>query len=396
MKTLLRIRFVALALLLFVPSLSNAKEPGVTDDTILLGQSAAFGGPAAALGKSMRDGAMVYFDRINAQGGVHGRKIKLVSLDDGYEPERAIANTRKLIDEEKVFALFGYVGTPTSYAVVPILTEAKIPFFGPFTGAEGLRDPVNRYIFNIRASYFDETERLVDWMVSDRKSNIAVFYQDDSYGKAGLEGVRRAMERRKLQISATGTVQRNTVDVAGAVKSIGAVKPDAVIMISAYKSCAAFIKEFNKTRQRPIYMNVSFVGSKALADELGADGHGVIISQVVPFPLYPWGAALEMRGLLAERAPGVKPSFNDVEGFLAAKGIVEGLQRAGRDLTREKFVTALETMRNVDLGAFPVTFTPKSHSGSQFVELTVIIGGGGSFPFLPLSRPGATAQRGNR
>ena len=396
MKTLLRIRFVALALLLFVPSLSNAKEPGVTDDTILLGQSAAFGGPAAALGKSMRDGAMVYFDRINAQGGVHGRKIKLVSLDDGYEPERAIANTRKLIDEEKVFALFGYVGTPTSYAVVPILTEAKIPFFGPFTGAEGLRDPVNRYIFNIRASYFDETERLVDWMVSDRKSNIAVFYQDDSYGKAGLEGVRRAMERRKLQISATGTVQRNTIDVAGAVKSIGAVKPDAVIMISAYKSCAAFIKEFNKTRQRPIYMNVSFVGSKALAEELGADGHGVIISQVVPFPLYPWGAALEMRNLLTERSPGVKPTFNDVEGFIAAKGIVDGLQRVGRDLTREKFVTALETMRNVDLGAFPVTFTPKSHSGSQFVELTVIIGGGGSFPFLPLSRPGATAQRGNR
>ena len=396
MKTLLRIRFVALALLLFVPSLSNAKEPGVTDDSILLGQSAAFGGPAAALGKSMRDGAMVYFDRINAQGGVHGRKIKLVSLDDGYEPERAIANTRKLIDEEKVFALFGYVGTPTSYAVVPILTEAKIPFFGPFTGAEGLRDPVNRYIFNIRASYFDETERLVDWMVSDRKSNIAVFYQDDSYGKAGLEGVRRAMERRKLQISATGTVQRNTVDVAGAVKSIGAVKPDAVIMISAYKSCAAFIKEFNKTRQRPIYMNVSFVGSKALAEELGADGHGVIISQVVPFPLYPWGAALEMRNLLTERSPGVKPTFNDVEGFIAAKGIVDGLQRVGRDLTREKFVTALETMRNVDLGAFPVTFTPKSHSGSQFVELTVIIGGGGSFPFLPLSRPGATAQRGNR
>ena len=391
-----RFGYVFVALLSFVASIGHAQTPGVTDDTILLGQSAAFGGPAAALGKAMREGAMVYFDRVNAAGGVHGRKIKLISLDDGYEPDRAIANTRKLINEEKVFALFGYVGTPTSYAVKPIVTEAKIPFFGPFTGAEGLRNPVNRYIFNIRASYFDETEKLVDWMVADRKTNIAVFYQNDAYGKAGLEGVRRAMERRKLRISATGTVQRNTVDVADAVKSIAPAHPDAVIMISAYKSCAAFIKAFNKTRQRPIYMNVSFVGSKALADELGPEGHGVIISQVVPFPLYPWGAALEMRNLLAARSPDVKPSFNNVEGFLAAKGVVEGLRRAGRDLTREKFITALETMRKVDLGAFPITFTPESHSGSHFVELTVIIGGGGKFPFLPLHRAGTKPLRASR
>lgn len=396
MMLLLRFGFVAAVLSLLVPATGNAQAPGVTNDTILLGQSAAFGGPAAALGKSMRDGAMVYFDRVNAEGGIYGRKIKLISLDDGYEPDRAIANTRKLINQDNVFALFGYVGTPTSYAVKPIITEAKIPFFGPFTGAEGLRNPVNRYIFNIRASYFDETEKLVDWMVSDRKTNIAVFYQDDAYGKAGLEGVRRAMEKRRLKISSTGTVQRNTIDVAGAVKSIAPARPQGIIMISAYKSCAAFIKEFNKTRQRPTYMNVSFVGSKALANELGPEGHGVIISQVVPFPLYPWGAALEMRNMLTERSPGTKPTFNDVEGFLAAKGIVEGLRRAGRDLTREKFISALETMRNVDLGAFPITFTPKSHSGSQFVELTVIIGGGGEFPFLPLHRAGSEPVRAAR
>lgn len=389
----LSIGFAAVLLLLLGVSVSRAQSPGVTNDTILLGQSAAFTGPAAALGTAMRDGALAYFDKINAEGGIHGRKIKLVSLDDGYEPDRAIANTRRLINEDKAFALFAYVGTPTSYAVIPIFTEAKVPFFGPFTGAEGLRNPVNRYIFNIRASYFDETEKLVEWMVADRKSNIAVFYQDDAYGKAGLEGVQRAMDRRNLKISATGTVQRNTVDVAEAVRAIGGVKPDAVIMISAYKSCAAFIKEFNKTGQRPIYMNVSFVGSKALAEELGAEGHGVIISQVVPFPLYPWGASLEMRNLLATRAPGIKPTFNDVEGFLAAKGIVEGLRRAGRELTREKFIAALETMREVDLGAFPVTFTPNNHSGSKFVELTVIIGGSGSFPFLPLQRTANPIKR---
>lgn len=386
---------ISAAALLFAASASWAQTPGVTDDTILLGQSAAFSGPAAALGTAMRDGALVYFDKINAEGGVHGRKIKLISLDDGYEPDRAIANTRRLINEDKVFALFAYVGTPTSYAVIPIFTEAKVPFFGPFTGAEGLRNPVNRYIFNIRASYFDETEKLVDWMVADRKTNIAVFYQDDSYGKAGLEGVTHAMERRKLKISATGTVQRNTVDVDAAVRSIAPAKPDAIIMISAYKSCAAFIKAYNKTGQRPTYMNVSFVGSKALADELGPDGHGVIISQVVPFPLYPWGASLEMRNLLIARNPGAKPSFNDVEGFIAAKGIVEGLRRAGRDLTRETFIAALESMRNVDLGAFPITFAPDNHSGSKFVELTVIVGGGGSFPFLPLQRATPPARRVN-
>ena len=384
---------VGIAALLISLSICQAQTPGVTDDTIVLGQSAAFSGPAAALGTAMRDGALVYFDKINAQGGVHGRKIKLISLDDGYEPDRAMANTRRLINDDKVFALFAYVGTPTSYAVVPIFTQAKVPFFGPFTGAEGLRNPVNPYIFNIRASYFDETEKLVDWMVTDGKKNIAVFYQDDAYGKAGLEGVQRAMDRRKLKISATGTVQRNTVEVANAVRSIAPAKPHAVIMISAYKSCAAFIKEYNKTGQRPVYMNVSFVGSKALADELGPEGHGVMISQVVPFPLYRWGASLEMGSLLKARGSDQRPTFNDVEGFLAAKGFVEGLQRAGRDLTREKFMAALESMRDVDLGAFPITFTPNNHSGSKFVELTVIIGGGGSFPFLPLQRSGSTPKR---
>lgn len=375
---------LAAALYLTV-AVSHAQTPGVTDSTILLGQSAAFGGPAAELGKAMREGALLYFDKVNAEGGIHGRKIELISLDDGYEPDRAIANTRQLIEEEKVFALFGYVGTPTSYAVKPIITEAKVPYFGPFTGAEGLRDPVNRYIFNIRASYFDETEKLVEWMVEDGKTNIAVLYQNDAYGRAGLEGVERAMARRGLKISASGTVRRNTVDVAAAVRAIAPAEPDGVIMISAYKSCAAFIKAFNRTGQRPVYMNVSFVGSKALAEELGPQGHGVIISQVVPFPLYRQGAALEMRHLLEARSAGARPSFNDLEGFLAAKAMVEGLRRAGSDLTREKFMGALETMRNVDLGSFPVTFTPENHSGSKFVELTVIIGTG-DFPFLPLHR----------
>lgn len=361
-----------------------ATAVGVTDKTIVLGQSAAFSGPAAKLGESMREGGLAYFDEVNRQGGIHGRKIELISLDDGYEPDRAIANTQKLIGEHKVFALFGYVGTPTSYAVMPIITDARIPFFGPFTGAEKLRNPVNKYIFNIRASYYDETEQLVDWLVSSqRKNRIAIFYQDDSYGKAGLDGVTRAMDKRNLKLVASGTVTRNTVDVEDAVKTINKANPDAVIMISAYRSCAAFIKQANVSSRQTWFLNVSFVGSEALASELGTDGHGVIISQVVPYPNDPsFSVAMEFSRLLKQQNPNSKASFNNLEGYIAAKALVEGLRRAGKDLTREKFIAALESFRNVDLGKFHVSFSPENHSGSNLVTLTVITGSAGSFmPF---------------
>src|SRR5215472_8246982 len=258
-------------------------DPGVTSSSIVLGQSAAFTGPAQELGLEMRAGAMAYFQWINAQGGVNGRKIELRSLDDGYESDRAAANTKKLIDEG-VFLLFGYVGTPTSNASKPIFTAAKVPFVGPFTGAESLRTPLNRYIFNIRASYFDETDKIVGQMTGQTLDRVAVFYQNDDYGKAGLAGVQWAMEKRNLKILATGTVERNTVEVAAAVGSICKADPQGVIMISAYKSCAAFIKAMRAAGCNPQFMNVSFVGSKALAHESGPAGRGVGISQVVPFP----------------------------------------------------------------------------------------------------------------
>lgn len=371
-------------------SASNA--PGVTDDSILLGQSAAFSGPAARLGESMREGAMTYFEVINKRGGVHGRKIKLTSLDDGYEPDRAVANTKRLIAEDKVFALFGYVGTPTSYAVLPLVSEGKIPFFGPFTGAEGLRQPFNRYVFNIRASYFDETEELVNWLISKGKKKIAVFYQDDSYGKAGLDGVTRAMERRKIALVATGTVQRNTVDVDDAIKSIAKAKPDAVIMISAYKSCAAFIQAYRSDRET-LFLNVSFVGSEALATELGDIGIGVIISQVVPYYGDPnYAVAMEFSRELKAQLPDRKPSFNNLEGYIAAKAIVEGLERTGRDLTRDKFIAALETFNRVDVGRFFVTFSPDNHNGSNAVLLTTIVNKKGVFLPFWAAQPPSTSQ----
>jgi ABC-type branched-subunit amino acid transport system substrate-binding protein len=296
----------------------------------------------------------------------------LRSLDDGYEPDRAAANTKKLIDDG-VFLLFGYVGTPTSNASKPIFTASRVPFVGPFTGAESLRNPLNRYIFNIRASYFDETDKIVAQMTGQTLDKIAVFYQNDDYGKAGLAGVQRAMDKRNLKIVATGTVERNTVDVAAAVKSISKVEPQAIIMISAYKSCAAFIKAMRAAGFNPQFMNVSFVGSKALAHETGVEGRGVGISQVVPFP---WNFSApvvkEYQQLFEASTKKQEYSFTSLEGFIAAKTLVEGLRRTGGDLTRERFINAMETLRDYDLGGYWITFTPASHNGSKFVELTVI------------------------
>jgi ABC-type branched-subunit amino acid transport system substrate-binding protein len=366
-----RLATCLLSLALTAPGLSSA-ESGVSPGTVLLGQSAPLTGPAAALGTEMRTGAKVYFDYVNAKGGVYGRKIELRSLDDGYEPARTVPNTKKLIEEEKVFALFGYVGTPTSVAALPVFTQAKVPFFGAFTGAEVLRDPLNPYIFNVRASYYDETEKIVEQLVSTGAKNIAVFYQNDAYGQAGLKGVQRAMDRRSLKISATGTVERNTIAVGAAVKTIFAVQPDAVIMISAYTSCGEFIREMKKAGSAAQFYNVSFVGSQALADNLGKEGVGVAISQVMPFPWAPSVPVIKEYQELMLKAGQKEFTFTTVEGFIAAKVFVEGLKRAGKDLNREKFIAALETMGDVDVGGYFVSFSPKNHNGSHFVDLTII------------------------
>ena len=363
------------ACLLVAAGLSSplcSAENGVTADTVVLGQSVALTGPAAALGIEMRNGAKVYFDFINAKGGVNGRKIQLITLDDGYEPARTVPNTKKLIEEHKVFALFGYVGTPTSSAALPLFTQARVPFFGAFTGAELLRQPFNRYIFNVRASYYDETEKIVEQLVSTGSKNIAVFYQDDAYGQAGLKGVEIAMTRRALKVSSLGTVERNTIKVEQAVKTINATQPDAVVMISAYKACGEFIRQMKKQGSAAQFYNVSFVGSKALADDLGGEGVGVAISQVMPFP---WGAAVpvvrEYQSLML-RAGHKEFTFSTVEGYIAAKVFVEALRRAGKDLTRERLIAALEKMNDVDVGGFYVGFTPTNHNASKFVDLTII------------------------
>ncbi len=348
-----------------------AGAQGVTDTQVVLGQSVALTGPAQQLGLDMQQGASLYFNLVNSRGGVNGRKIVLKTLDDGYESARAADNTRKLINEEKVFALFGYVGTPTSQASLPIFTEAKVPFVGPFTGAELLRSPHNRYIFHVRASYYDETEAIVQHLTAMSVDKIAVFYQNDAYGQAGLAGVERALKKRNLQVAAKGTVERNTIEVKKSVEEMVKAQPQAIVMISAYKSCAAFITEMKKAGSNPTFWNVSFVGSKALAKELDREGRGVQISQVVPFP---WDSTVpvvkEYRKLL-EEIKG-EPGFGTLEGFIAAKVMVEGLRRAGRNLNRDTFIRAMETMDSFDAGGFKVSFAPDNHNGSKFVDLTII------------------------
>jgi branched-chain amino acid transport system substrate-binding protein len=372
------IRATFLALLTAFSGLAIGQVPGVTHKTILLGQSAAFSGPAAQLGIQMNVGTKAYFDHVNAQGGVFGRKIELKTRDDRYEATLCIENTKKFIQEDRVFALISYVGTPTTVAAMPVFTEAKVPLVGPFTGAEAFRNPVNRYIFNIRASYYDETEKIVEQLVSTGNKKIAVFYQDDAYGQAGLKGVQIAMDRRNLKIAALGKVERNTVNVQDAVKTINAVEPDGVIMISAYTSIAEFVREMKKAGSTTQFHNVSFVGSTALADALKDEGYGVAISQVVPFPWSPSVPIVKEYQEIMAKSGHTDFNFSSLEGYIVGKVMVEGLRRAGKDLTREKLISALEGMNNVDLGDFIVNFSPGNHSGSRFVDLTMI-GRGGKF-----------------
>ena len=358
-------RVAAVGATLAVPAFAQSNR-------IVLGQSAPLTGAAAQLGLQMNAGARIFFNALNAQGGVNGNTIELRTADDGYEPERCKANTEKFIKDD-VFGLFGYVGTPTCLAALPLVTDAKIPFFGPFTGAEALRDPLHKSVFHLRASYYDETALIVKQLTSLGLNKIAVFYQNDAYGKAGLEGVTRALKAQNLAPVALGTVERNTVDVAQAVKDITPKLPEAVVQISAYKSCAAFIRASRKAGYGGTFFNVSFVGTQALANELGKEANGIMISQVMPFP-FSTTSAISREYLEAVRKAGgdAQPNYSSMEGYLAAKVFAEGLKRAGRSPTRESLITALESIQNGDFGGFAVRFGPKDHVASSFVDLSML------------------------
>lgn len=352
---------------------ATAADPGITDSTVTLGMSAPFSGPNGAYGKEMKEGALAYFAQLNTSGGINGRKVELVTLDDGYETEKAVANTRKLITENKVFALMAYYGSSPTTEAMKVFTEAKVPLIGTISGAGSLRTPVSRYMFHLRASYADETEAIVNHLVGLGINQIAVFYQNDGFGKSGLDGVIATLAQHKLKPVAVGSVERNSLDVGSAVTQITKANPQAVIMVTLYKPTAEFIRQMRKAGQIPQFSTLSPIGADLLVAEMGAkEAHGIGISQVMP---YPWNDTLpiakEYHKALQAYAKHSNYSYYGIEGFINAKLVAEALKKAGRDPSREKVVSILES-GTFDLGGYKVNYSPANHNGSRFVDLTVL------------------------
>ena len=353
-----------------------AGEAGVTANSILIGMTAPFSGPNGAYGLDMKRVIQAYFRQINEAGGIDGRMLSLRVLDDGYETERAVANTKALIDTEKVFALLAsYGSSPTTAAMNEAFGIARVPLIGAISGADSIRQspkehPNNRYMFNLRASYANETEALVHHLVSLGIKNIAVLYQNDGFGKSGLEGVVSALKKHQLTPSAVATVERNSVDVAQAVQQIAAVNPQAVIMVTLYKPTAAFVRAMKKADQLPQFMTLSPVGAELLVQELVEAARGIGISQVMPSP---WSdttpLAHEYQKLIG---PQGKPSYYGLEAYAMSRVLVEAIRKAGKEPTREGLVNALESMHNLDLGGYRVSYSANERRGSGFVDLTVI------------------------
>ena len=396
-------RFAVVALVIAMTSLASAAEstaqappaaasgtPGVRPDAVEFGQSCALNGPAKALGEGMRLGILAAFDEVNRAGGIHGRRLRLTSLDDRYEPEAAIANTNRLIDEERVFGLIGAVGTPTSKAAEPIATEAGVPYVGAFTGAEFLRDaPKRPTVINVRASYYQETEEMVERLTRDLGvKRIGILYQDDSYGRAGLTGTLQALGRRGMTLAAEATYPRNTTAVKTAVLDLRLGRPEAVIIIGAYQPVSRFIKWCRYLDFNPVFVNISFVGSSALARALGADGQGVIVTQVVPFPRDGRiRIVTEYQEAFRAVAPDLEPGFVSLEGYLTGRVAIEALRRAGADPTRKGFISALQEAGAIDLGGFELRYGPSDNQGSNRVYLTVIDGSARFRSIRNLDRP---------
>lgn len=355
-------------------------ETGVTSQEIVLGQSTALSGPLAELGKDLSVAAKAYFDYINQQGGVNGRMIRLITMDDAYDTARAVANVKNLIEKDKVFALFNLFGTPANTALLPTIAQVGIPSIAPYTGSQAMRAPLNHFIFNVRASYADETEKIIEHLGIRGINNIAVVYQNNAFGIDGLASVESALARRKLKLHSSVSIENDASNAGAAAKAIVDSKPKAIVMITAGKPSVEFIKSYNiefakaysKLTTGGQLFTLSVMGTQTSVNALGKEGIGLVVSQVAPSPFaVTSGIVLEYQHVMTKM--GVKnPSFPSIEGFLNAKIMVEGLKRAGHDLTRERFITAMESMGMVDFGGYQVNFNKTNHLGSQYVDLTII------------------------
>jgi ABC-type branched-subunit amino acid transport system substrate-binding protein len=377
----------ALALVMSIVGNAALAEDGVTSKSILFGQVAALEGPAQDLGQGMRQGILAAFEEANRHGGVSGRTLELKSLNDGYEPEKTVEATKKILDEDKVFALVGAVGTPTSKAGQPIATAEKVPFIGPFTGAEFLRNPYNRYVVNVRASYFQETEAWIEHLTKDLGiTKIAILYQDDAFGLAGLDGVQRAMAKRNMSLVASGTFTRNTTAVKSALLDIMKAKPEAVVTVAPYKPVAEFIKLAHQVKLDALFVAISFVGSNSLATELGNQGAGVIVSQVVPFP---WDTSLPVvasyqKAIVAADAHAL-PGFVSLEGYVVGRLVVDALKRIDGEPTREKLLDAI-AQAPFNFGGVVLRYGPTKNQGSDQVYFTILQADGSFKPVTRLVR----------
>jgi branched-chain amino acid transport system substrate-binding protein len=360
-------------------------EDGVTKDRIVFGQIAALEGPAQALGQGMRQGLLAAFAEANRSGGVAGRKLELKSADDSYEPQKMIEAMKKMLAEDKVFAIVGTVGTPTANAGQPIATDAKVPFIGPFTGAEFLRNPYKRYVVNIRTSYFQETEAWIEHLTKDLGiTKIAILYQDDTFGLAGLDGVKIAMAKRNMSLVASGTFRRNTTAVKSALLEIMKANPEAVVTVGPYKPIAEFIKLARQAKMDAVFVAISFVGPDALAQEMGDKGAGVIVSQVVPFPRdTSLPVVASYQAALAALDPDAKPGFVSLEGYLVGRLVIEALKRVPGEPTREALLDAITSTGAFDLDGIELIYGPEKNQGMDQVFFTILQADGS---FKPVTR----------
>ena len=365
-------------------------EPGIDAERVLFGQSAALTGPASGLGQAMRAGIEAAFDEANRNGGVHGRRLELISLDDGYEPEAAIENMRTLINEREVFALIGAVGTPTARSSVPVAAAAGVPYIAPFTGAPFLRDGQWQNVINLRASYYQETEAMMEFLAQRGLTRVAVAYQDDSFGRAGFRGAQLAMERRGLKPAATAVYPRNTIAVKTTLLDVMEGDPEAVIIVGAPAPVAAFLNWGSKLKLDMVFMTTSFAGGNALIRNLSSeslDSAGLLMTQVVP-PLM--GDALpvvqDYLSALKETSPDAEPGFVSLEGYLAGRMAVVAMEQCGPEPRRDLVLPMLRDAGRIDLGGFSLEFGAEDYQGSDAVYLTVVSPDG---EYLPMDTPGA-------